>query len=30
MAAGLPDKLWLVEDIANLVEDAAPKPFSRS
>jgi hypothetical protein len=29
MAAGLSDKLWSIEDIANLVEDAAPKPGKR-
>jgi IS1 family transposase len=29
MAAGLSDKLWSVEDIANLVEAAAPQPGKR-
>jgi hypothetical protein len=29
MAAGLSDKLWSVEDIAKLVEAAAPKPTKR-
>jgi len=26
MAAGVTDKLWSVEDIANMVDAAAPKP----
>ena len=30
MAAGISDRLWSVEDIANLVETAAPKPGKRS
>lgn len=29
MAAGVSDRLWSVEDIANLVESAAPKPGKR-
>ena len=26
MAAGVTDRLWSIEDIANIVEAAAPKP----
>lgn len=29
MAAGLSDRLWSIEDIANLVEAAVPKPGKR-
>ena len=29
MAAGVTDRLWSVEDIAALVEEAAPKPGPR-
>ena len=29
MAAGVTDRLWSIEDIAAIVEDAAPKPGRR-